>query len=66
MSTMFEYVEAVGISPVSIEDAIQKAVEGISKTRQISWFEVVSFRGRVLEAPANLEYQVTVRFGCKS
>ena len=30
MTTMFEYVDAVGISPVSLEDAIKNAVEGIS------------------------------------
>jgi flavin-binding protein dodecin len=65
MTSMFQYVDAVGISTASLEDAIKKAVEGVSRAHTISWFEVVSYRGRVIQPSGDLEFQVTVRFGCK-
>ncbi|MBL0174286.1 MAG: dodecin domain-containing protein [Ignavibacteria bacterium] len=64
MATVFEYHECVGISILSMEDAIRQAVDAVAATRKIAWFEVLSTRGRVTESN-ELEYQVTVRFGCK-
>jgi flavin-binding protein dodecin len=65
MATTFEYVECVGVSTTSIEAAIQSAVTAIATTRKIAWFEVQSTRGRVVEPGGEIEYQVTVKFGCK-
>ena len=64
MSTVFEYVEVVGISTASYENAIEQAVASIARTKQIAWFEVLSTRGRVIES-GKLEYQVTVKCGVK-
>jgi dodecin len=65
MNTVFEYTEFVGTSTKSIEDAVKSAVEAVSATKKIGWFEIISVRGRVVDASNELEYQVTVRFGCK-
>jgi flavin-binding protein dodecin len=65
MTHAFEYSEYVGISTVSIEDAMKKAVEAVSATKKVAWFEVLSVRGRVAAPDGTLEYQVTLKFGCK-
>ena len=65
MAKSFDYKEAVGISPVSIEDAINNAVRSISETHVVAWFEVLSTRGRTLDAD-NLEFQVSIKAGCKA
>ena len=65
MNTVFEYSEYVGTSTNSIEDAVKAAVTAVSATRKVGWFEIVSVRGRVVDGSNELEYQVTVRFGCK-
>ena len=65
MAAAFEYVDIVGISTASFEDAVKQAVTAASATRAAAWFEGVSTRGRVVEPSKDLEFQVTVRFGCK-
>ena len=65
MAAAFEYVDIVGISTASFEDAVQQAVAAASATRTVAGFEVVSTRGRVVEPSKGIEFQVTVRFGCK-
>jgi flavin-binding protein dodecin len=65
MNTIFEYTEYVGTSTASIEDAVKAAVVAVSATKKIGWFEIVSVRGRVVDPSGDLEYQVTIRFGCK-
>lgn len=65
MTHAFEYCEFVGISTVSVEDAMKKAVEAVSATRKVAWFEVLSTRGRIASPDGTLEYQVTLKFGCK-
>lgn len=65
MATVFEYIEVVGTSQTSIEDAVQAAVDSVRAQRTIAWFEVANTRGRLLDASGAVEYQVTVRFGCK-
>ena len=62
---MFEYHEYVGISKESIEGAIKNALDTASKTKTVSWFEVQSIRGRKADSTDSLEFQVTVKFGCK-
>ncbi len=64
MSTAFEYIEIVGISSLSVEDAIKNAIAAAKVKHNISWFEVHSTRGRVTQEGA-IEFQVTVKFGCK-
>jgi flavin-binding protein dodecin len=65
MPAVFEYKEMVGVSSTSVEDAVQKAVDAVAVKSPVAWFEVASVRGRVLEGGA-LEYQVTVKAGCKA
>ena len=64
MPAVFEYVEVVGVSTTSYENAIEQAVAFVAKSKQIGWFEVLSTRGRVVE-DGKLEYQVTVKCGTK-
>ena len=64
MAAVFEYHECVGTSSASIEDAVKQAVNAVAATRKIAWFEIVSMRGRMTESN-ELEYQVTVKCGCK-
>lgn len=64
MTKAFEYCEYVGISTTGIEDAIGNAVESAKSKCSIAWFEVISTRGRITQEN-KIEYQVTVKFGCK-
>ncbi len=66
MSPMFEYLTVVGVSTASIEDAIKQAITEVARTRSIGWFEVAEVRGRLKDTANELEYQVTVKCGCKS
>lgn len=65
MTSVFEYKEVVGISTESIEAAIKQALDAVSAGYSVGWFEVLSFRGRMVDA-STTEYQVTVKVGCKS
>ena len=65
MAAVFEYKEVVGISTESIESAIKQGLDAVSAEYNVAWFEVVSFRGRMADADT-LEYQVTVKVGCKA
>lgn len=64
MATNFELVNRVGVSSVSITDAIKSAVHDARKERAVAWFEVEGIRGRVTDN-GDLEYQVTVKIGRK-
>lgn len=64
MAKAFQYTEFVGISTTSFEDAVKNAVEAAKAAHDISWFEIHSTRGRLTQEGA-IEYQVTVKFGCK-
>ena len=60
---IYKIIEVVGSSPVSIEDAIQKAIARASSTiDHIGWFEVKETRGHV-EGGKIGHYQVTLRIG---
>lgn len=65
MATVFEYIEIVGTSTSSIEEAVRAAVESVGATRKVAWFEIANVRGRLVDATGGIEYQVTVKFGCK-
>lgn len=57
----YDIVEKVGISSKSYSDAVKNAIENIGKINDVSWFEVIEFRGRVNNG--NIEYQAIVKIG---
>jgi len=60
---IYKKIEVVGTSDVSLEAAIQNAIETSAKTvRNMRWFEVVETRGRIEDQTA-AEWQVTVKIG---
>jgi flavin-binding protein dodecin len=60
---VYKYIDIVGTSSVSIDDAIQKAIAQASKTiRQIQWFELKEVRGRVDQGKV-AEIQASMRLG---
>ncbi|WP_305041488.1 dodecin [Geoalkalibacter sp.] len=59
---IYKKIEVIGISPNSIEDAIQAAVSRASKSlERISWFEVQEVRGHVGPDGKVTEYQVVLK-----
>lgn len=65
MASIFEYKEVVGISTEGIEAAIKQALTAVADTYSVAWFEMQSVRGRMVDA-STVEYQVTVKIGCKA
>lgn len=65
MASVFEYKEIVGISTENVEAAIQEGLRDVSQGYQVAWFEVVSIRGRMVDADTT-EYQVTLKIGCRA
>jgi flavin-binding protein dodecin len=62
---VYKFIDLVGTSSKSIEDAVNGAVSHAAKTvHEIRWFEIKDVRGRV-EKNAVVEYQVGVRLGFK-
>ena len=60
---VYKTTELVGSSAVSIEDAVNQAVERAAKTlRHMGWFEVVETRGHI-ESGKIAHWQVTVKIG---
>ena len=58
---VYKFLELVGSSEKSIEDAIQNAIIRASKTiREMKWFEVAQTRGHI-ENGSVRHYQVTLR-----
>ncbi|MBN1301673.1 MAG: dodecin domain-containing protein [Melioribacteraceae bacterium] len=64
MSKTFEILERVGVSTVSLSDAVKAVVKEADSERKVSWFEVVEQRGRLTEQ-GEPEFQVTVKIGIK-
>ncbi|MDT8322798.1 MAG: dodecin family protein [Bacteroidota bacterium] len=65
MASVFEYKEVVGISTESVEAAIQEGLREVTLGYQVAWFEVISIRGRMVDAETT-EYQVTIKIGCRA
>ncbi len=62
---VYKYIDVVGTSGKSIEDAIATAVTQASKSvRNIYWFEVAETRGKIEDGKV-VEYQVRLRLGFK-
>ena len=60
---VYKFVELVGSSPTSSDDAIRNAIETASKTlRHIDWFEVIETRGHVADGKV-AHFQVTLKVG---
>ena len=64
MAKNFELIERIGISSVSISDAIKSAVFEARKERPVAWFEITDQRGRITDN-GEIEYQITVKIGRK-
>ncbi len=62
MSKTYELTDRVGISTISLSDAIQSVVKEANEEKRVSWFEVLEQRGRVT-SEGEVEFQVTVRIG---
>ncbi|MFZ2948121.1 MAG: dodecin [Desulfuromonadaceae bacterium] len=59
---IYKKVEIIGVSPISVEAAIQTAVsKAQSSLDKLSWFEVKEIRGHIGEDGKIAEYQVTVK-----
>ena len=60
---VYKLLELTGSSPVSIEDAIHKAIAKAHETvRNISWFSVSETRGHVVDGKV-AHWQVTLKIG---
>ena len=60
---VYKTIELVGSSPVSSDDAVQKAVARASATiHNLRWFQVLETRGQ-LEEGTIAHWQVTVKIG---
>lgn len=60
---IYKKIELVGSSKVSIEDAIQNAVQKAGETiENIRWFEVMETRGQIVENSVAF-WQVTIKIG---
>lgn len=59
---VYKKVEVIGISPVSIEEAIHSALDRAHNTlERVSWFEVEEVRGHVNDKGEVSEYQVVLK-----
>ena len=60
---VYKLLELTGSSPVSIEDAVQKAIAKAHQTvRNIHWFVVTETRGHVAEGKI-AHWQVSLKIG---
>ena len=58
---VYKYVELVGSSPASTDEAIRNAVETASRTlRRLDWFEVTETRGHIVDGKV-AHFQVTLK-----
>jgi len=64
MSKTFEIIEVVGVSTISLSEAILTAVKEANGNKQVSWFNVIEERGRVTPE-GEVEFQVTLKIGRK-
>jgi len=63
---VYKKIEVIGVSPVSIEGAIQAAVNRAHATlERVSWFEVQEIRGHIDEDGRISEYQVQLKIAFK-
>lgn len=59
---VYKKIEVIGISPVSVEGAIQAAVSRAHNSlEKVSWFEVQEVRGHIDDDGKISEYQVVLK-----
>nr|WP_153435737.1 dodecin [Sinorhizobium saheli] len=60
---IYKKVELIGSSPVSINEAIEAAIDRASRTmRNLDWFEVSEIRGQIANGKV-AHYQVVMKVG---
>lgn len=60
---VYKMIELTGSSPVSVEDAVARAIAKASETiRNLQWFEVIDTRGHIVDGKV-AHWQVTVKIG---
>ena len=60
---VYKLIELTGTSAISIEDAIERAIQRTNKTvKQLCWFQVVETRGNIDKGKV-LHWQVTIKVG---
>jgi dodecin len=60
---VYKLIELTGISSVSIEEAVNKAVKRAHKTiKNLRWFQVVETRGNIEKGKVH-HWQVTIKVG---
>jgi flavin-binding protein dodecin len=64
-NSVYKQTKIIGTSSVSIEDAVNFAIEKASKTlRHLEWFRVLDTRGKIENGKVS-EYQVILELGFK-
>jgi dodecin len=64
MDHVYKSIELTGSSPISVEDAVQKAIAKASKSlHNLRWFEVTNVRGDIGSGGTVSHYQVTMKVG---
>ena len=60
---IYKLIELVGVSSVSVEDAIQNAISRANQTlKNLDWFEVNETRGLIQDGKVN-QFQVKLKVG---
>ena len=61
---VYQFIELVGTSKDSIEEAINNAIAQAAKTHgKLDWYEVLQTRG-FIEGNKSKYYQVQIKIGC--
>lgn len=60
---IYKQIELTGTSTISIEDAVQKAIQRAHKTlNNLSWFQIVETRGNIDQGKVQ-HWQVSMKLG---
>ena len=60
---VYKLIELTGTSTLSIEDAVQKAIQRAHQTlKNLCWFQVVETRGKINKGKVD-HWQVTIKVG---
>jgi flavin-binding protein dodecin len=59
----YKLIELVGVSAISIEDAVQNAIARANQTlKNLDWFEIIETRGLIQEGKIH-QFQVKLKVG---
>ena len=60
---VYKHIELTGTSALSIEDAVERAIQRAHKTiKNLCWFQVVETRGNIEKGKVP-QWQVTIKVG---